>query len=313
MGEQKIGVMIISETHMSAAQAVEVEEHYSNKRLRIFNSEYTTKTSMKGIAIVLNRELTNIENVKIHYLDAGRAILAVLPWHGKRTLTVLGIYAPTESNEEKIAFWEKLTNMWLTTDLPVPDVVGGDFNLVPDAIDRQPHKTDKEPVVTAYLRFTRMLGLIDGWRQCNPDRKEYTYAGKDTLSRIDKILVSPKLMKNCREWEIEDVGTVADHRMVSMMVSAPGAPHIGKGRWAMPHFLVHDDGYMDKASEEVYEMELTMAEERTETNNAQTKFKSLKDSAIAAAKERAKTAVGATELKERALQNERDVLLNSGT
>ncbi|KAJ7861998.1 hypothetical protein B0H14DRAFT_2170978, partial [Mycena olivaceomarginata] len=129
MGEQKIGVLIVSETHMSAAQAIEIENSYMNKRLKLFNSEYE-QPSMKGIAIVLNREQTNIENVKIHYLVPGKAILAVLPWHGKRTLTVLGIYAPTESDEEKINFWNRLTELWLTTDLPVPDAVGGDFNLV---------------------------------------------------------------------------------------------------------------------------------------------------------------------------------------
>ncbi|KAJ7805872.1 hypothetical protein B0H14DRAFT_2382342 [Mycena olivaceomarginata] len=95
MGEQKIGVLIVSETHMSAAQAIEIEESFMNKRLKLFNSEFTEKPSMKGIAIVLNREQTNIDGVKIHYLVPGKAILAVLPWHGTRTLTVLGIYAPT--------------------------------------------------------------------------------------------------------------------------------------------------------------------------------------------------------------------------
>jgi hypothetical protein len=56
MGEQKIGVMIVSETHMSAAQAIEIEESFMNKRLKLFNSEFTEKPSMKGVAIVLNRE-----------------------------------------------------------------------------------------------------------------------------------------------------------------------------------------------------------------------------------------------------------------
>jgi exonuclease III len=146
---------------------------------------------MKGIAIVLNREITNINDVQIHYLIQGKAILAKIPWHGTRTITVLGIYAPTESDEEKINFWNKLTDLWLTTDLPVPDTMGGDFNLVADAIDRLPHRTDNEAVVAAYLRFTRMLRLIDRWRQCNPDTKEYTHIGsRKSLSRIDKILVS---------------------------------------------------------------------------------------------------------------------------
>jgi subtilase family serine protease len=65
MGEEKISVLIVSETHISAAQAVEIENNFMNKRLKLFNSEYE-QLSMKGIAIVLNREQTNIDNIKIH-------------------------------------------------------------------------------------------------------------------------------------------------------------------------------------------------------------------------------------------------------
>jgi exonuclease III len=151
MGEEKIGVLIVAETHMSIAQALEIEDSFLSRRLKLFNSEFPDKPSMKGIAIVLNRELTNINDVQIHYLIQGKAILAKIPWHGTRTITVLGVYAPTESDEEKIDFWNKLTDMWLTTDLPVPDTMGGDFNLVADAIDRMPHRTDSEAVIAAYL------------------------------------------------------------------------------------------------------------------------------------------------------------------
>jgi hypothetical protein len=94
------------------------------------------------------------------------------------------------------------------------------------------------------------------------------------------------------------------------MISAPGAPYIGKGRWAMPHFLIHDDKFMDKASEEVYEMERTMNEGRTATNNAQVKFKALKDTIIKAAQARVKTTIGKSEQKKKALQDERAELLN---
>ncbi|KAJ6468894.1 Endonuclease/exonuclease/phosphatase, partial [Mycena sanguinolenta] len=308
MGEGKIGVLVVSETHMSAEQAVQMQDGFIGKRLHIINSEYPDKPSTKGVAIVLNKDQTNIEGIKVHYLIPGRAILAVLPWHGARTLTVLGLYAPVGSDEEKIKFWNDLTELWLTTNLPVPDAAGGDFNLVPDAIDRQPHKTDSDEVITAYLRFTRTLRLIDGWRQCNPDMKEYTHVGTSgkTLSRIDKILVSPALMKQCRHWEIEDVGTIADHRMVSVLISAPGAPYIGKGRWAMPQFLAEDNLFMRKASRNLFDLEKEIGKERMQAANAQTKFKEFKDLVLANAQSRVKTSVGASEQKKRKLQAERE-------
>jgi hypothetical protein len=253
------------------------------------------------VAIVLNHEITNIEGVKIHYLIPGKAILAVVPWHGTRTMTVLGLYAPTESDEEKIKYWNTLCELWLTTDLPVPDAIGGDFNVVPDAIDRLPHRTDSDTVVAAYLRFTCLMEVKDGWRQLNPDTKVYTHVSTHgTLSCIDKILVSPALMKNSRHWKIDDVaGGLTDHRMVSVTVSAPGAPYIGKGRWAMPNFLLYNKDTMTYAMEEGCKLEASMTEPRTEDSNAQTRFKTFKDAVLEHAQKTAKTAVGASEKKKR--------------
>jgi exonuclease III len=251
MREQKIGILIVCETHMSAAQALEIQDNFMGKRLKLFNYEYPENPAAKGIAIVLNREITNIEGVKIHYLIPGKAIVAVVPWHGTRTITVLGLYAPTESDEEKINFWNTLCELWLTIDLPVPDAIGGDFNVVPDAIDRLPHRADSDVVVAAYLRFICLMEVKDGWRQHNPDIKAYTHVStRGTLSRIDKILVSPTLMKNCRHWNINDTaGGLTDHQMVSVTITAPGAPYIGKGRWAMPDFVLYDKEFISFAME----------------------------------------------------------------
>jgi hypothetical protein len=83
-------------------------------------------------------------------------------------------------------------------DLPVPDAIGGDFNVVLDAIDRLPHCVDCDAVVAAYLRFMHLMEVKDGWQQHNPDIKAYTHVSTlGTLSCIDRILISPTLMKSC--------------------------------------------------------------------------------------------------------------------
>jgi exonuclease III len=130
MREQKLGILIITETHMLSAQALEIEESFMSKHLKLFNYKYPDNPATKGVAIVLNREITNTEGVKIHYLIPSKAILAVVLWHGTRTMMILGLYAPTESDEEKINDWDALCNLWLTTNLPVPDAIGRDFNVV---------------------------------------------------------------------------------------------------------------------------------------------------------------------------------------
>jgi hypothetical protein len=175
-----------------------------------------------------------------------------------------------------------------------------------------PHRTDSDAVVNVYLRFVRLLELKDGFRHNNPETKAYTHVSTHgTLSRIDRIPVSPKLMKNCHNWGISDVaGGLTDHRMVSVTISAPGAPFIGKGRWSAPLFLYHDKEFIDLAMDEACKLEDSMLEPRTELCSAQTKFEGFKDSTIVHAQKRAKTAVGASEKKKKALVDERETLLN---
>ncbi|KAJ7191839.1 Endonuclease/exonuclease/phosphatase, partial [Mycena pura] len=312
MRAKQLGILIVTETHMSTTQSLEIQDSYMNKRLKLFNYEYPENPATKGVAIVLNREITNIDGVKIHYLIPGRAMLAVIPWHGKSTLTVLASYAPTESDDAKVKYWNDMCNLWLTTDLPVPDVIGGDFNLVTDQLDRFPHHADPDAVVAAYLRFARLLEIKDGWRLNNPDKKAYTHVNtRGTMSRIDWLLVSPTLMKNCHNWEMSDFsGSLTDHKMVSVQISAPGAPYIGKGRWAMPQFLLYDTDFMSYAMEEACDLQDSMDLVRTNIDNAQIRHKKFKDTVQDFAKKRAKTAVGATAQKKKSLEGEREELLN---
>jgi hypothetical protein len=68
---------------------------------------------------------------------------------------------------------------------------------------------------------------------------------------------------------------------------------------------------MDHAIEKACGLEGPMDENCTELINAQTKFKSFKDSVIEFAQKRAKTTVGVSEKKRRALVGQREVLLKN--
>jgi hypothetical protein len=101
--------------------------------------------------------------------------------------------------------------------------------------------------------------------------------------------------------------------MVAVTISAPDAPYIGKGRWMMPQFLLHDKDFMEYAVDEACKLEDSMSEPRSELSNAQTQFKDYKDRIIGFAKVRAKISVGATEKKKCKPQDERDALKNEPT
>ncbi|KAJ7663725.1 Endonuclease/exonuclease/phosphatase, partial [Mycena polygramma] len=314
MFDEKIGAFALSETHMSPTQVQEIQDDRTyGRRMDIYHSSNPENPSTRGVAIVLNREITNTKGVKVHYLIPGRAIMAVIPWHGRRTLTLLAVYAPAESMEENEEFWDELTNMWMTIDLPVPDCMAGDTNIVEEPADRMPHRRDAAGATAALARFKRILGLEDGWRNFNPDVKDYTYASPhNTLSRIDRIYGSPAILKHSRDWKISDAaGGLSDHRMVSVQIRAPGSPFVGKGRYTIPLFLLRDKEFMNFVITAGSDLEKQILTAPEDANMVQTHFKSYKDDIRDFASVRAKKAVGALAQKKKKLQNEKIELLNN--
>ncbi|KAJ7210373.1 hypothetical protein GGX14DRAFT_301646, partial [Mycena pura] len=213
-------------------------------------------------------------------------------------------------------FWDKLSHLWMTTDLPVPDLMAGDYNLVEEAIDRNPHRHDDPDARAALARFKRLMGLQNGWRKTNPDTKAYTYTSTHkppTLSRIDRIDVSAQQFKCCRGWDISDAaGGISDHRLVSVLVSDPGSPYVGLGRYAIPLSLTRDKLFVDYAIREGIEIKKLHDQPRTIEENVQTAFKKYKDKLSEFAQRRASALFGTLEKKKRKLQAERETLLNPG-
>ncbi|KAJ7072445.1 Endonuclease/exonuclease/phosphatase, partial [Mycena amicta] len=302
--DEKIGVIVVSETHLSTERADEIQESHMKKRMKIFNSpDPENPTGAKGVAVVLNRELTNIEGVRVKYLIPGRAILVSIPWHKKASITILAIYAPAESAREKEEFWNELTEMWIDpeNDMPAIDWLGGDINLVLNQMDRLPQKEDDTGAVAALTRFLHIVNLIDGWREANPHAKEYTFtstATPPTHARLDRLYVPKNHFKRYRGWSIDNAGGhLSDHRMVSVTLTTPGSPYIGKGRYTIPLQILHDREFRDYAIHKGAKLEAALEEERMEERNPQTLFHNYKRDVLDCARERAKVTVGATEQK----------------
>ncbi|CAK5271126.1 unnamed protein product [Mycena citricolor] len=311
MFDEKIGVLIVSETHLSADQTKEIQDSHIGKRLTIHNSPDPDDPSTKGIAIVLNREITNTQRVKIIQLIPGRAVLATLPWHSDRTLTILGVYAPAESMQANENFWDTLSDCWLTQDLPVPDLMGGDMNMVEEPLDRLPSREDAPRTTAALRRFKRLVGLVDGWRGENLNVKDFTYtSGRDTHSRIDRIYVSNAQLRRSQKWSIDDcTGKLSDHRMVSVTITAPGSPTIGKGRYSVPLFLLREKKFMDFVQSEMASLEDRHAD--NPTLNLQAEWSSLKTKIRNYAQTRAKEAIGASREKKKMLKTSRAQILEA--
>lgn len=131
--EKRLGVLAIQEAHLTQEHVDDLHKLFG-KRLQIHFSQ-GQNTNAHGVAIVLNREITNIHGIQQVDIIPGRAMLLTLPWHSDLTITILNVYAPNAHNENQ-QFWETLELKWVNLNLPMPDIMLGDFNLVEDAIDR---------------------------------------------------------------------------------------------------------------------------------------------------------------------------------
>ena len=80
---------------------------------------------------------------------------------------------------------------------------------------------------------------MDGWRRTYPDVRAYTHqhAPNASQGRLDRIYISNDLLKPATEWRIDSSSLETDHWMVSVRISTPDAPEIGRGRWQIPMYL----------------------------------------------------------------------------
>ncbi|KAJ3853366.1 Endonuclease/exonuclease/phosphatase, partial [Lentinula lateritia] len=277
MGENKIGIAVVQETHMTESKRAETEQVFS-RRMKIFASNHPTNpTAAGGVAVVLNRQLLITEDAISKELVEGRALLVKANWHQGEKLTILAIYAPnvTSTNGgDNAAFWKTLSDFfeqpgnrpWL------PDIVAGDFNMVEDPIDRLPMRDDPETAANAFDNLKGELKMRDGWRETNPSSKEYTFSRSNSQSRLDRIYVTEKILQTARQWKITHTGIEGvDHEMVSVQITHEETPKIGKGRWSIQNRTLKNQNFKNFAKQQgmLVQAQLESMSERTDHENPQ--------------------------------------------
>lgn len=123
-------------------------------------------------------------------------------------------------------------------------------------------------------------------------------------------------MKWMREWCIEPVGVKTDHNLVSVLMTTPSAPVVGKGRPVFPLHLLKDKKLTKLMKQEglsaIQELNDLEHVPRTPERNAQTVLMKLKNNWMTIARKYEKTIVPKL-VKEIALLEERArVLQNMG-
>lgn len=202
MRDKKLAFLIVQETHMDEERQHQVEQLFS-KRMKVFSTANPENPTGKGgVAIVLNKHNLETDSAQSSVIVAGRALLLRTKFHHEEKISILAIYAPNDPGENR-DFWKTiLTYFQEHPNIPKPDIMAGDFNMVDDAIDRLPTHNDFLEIVNAFDELKSELGLRDGWRATYPDSKAFTYQqtnGGTSQSRIDRIYVKNQILNTARE------------------------------------------------------------------------------------------------------------------
>ncbi|KAG1799824.1 Endonuclease/exonuclease/phosphatase [Suillus plorans] len=238
--ENKIGILCVQETHLTAEHESQIDSIYS-RRIKIINSRDPHRPgSSAGIAFILNREIANTVDLETIKIIPGRAMVLKTKWHNQENLLILNIYTPN-NHAQHPEFWGKISQTWYEKNLPSPDFMMGDFNITEDILDRAPARPDNDNATEALRDLRHQLNVQDTWRLNNPTSRLFTYnSNTNSLSRLDRIYTAPSHERNTHNWESCTSVIPLDHRMVSVRHAPVNAPYIGKGRWTWPTSLLHD-------------------------------------------------------------------------
>ncbi|KAF5339714.1 hypothetical protein D9757_015332 [Collybiopsis confluens] len=293
--------MVVGEAHLDNQRRDEIERIHG-KHLRIFFSKLNNTPNAAGVAIVLNKAKTNVENVKTHEVVAGRALLLETRWHNSEKISILGIYAPNTSMRENGEFWEKINNFFERNPrISRPHVMLGDFNMVEEPIDRLPMRNDATIAVDALDNLKTTLQLEDGWRETYPNTLKYTFmrSARDSIkhhARLDRIYNRMDAREKLFEWKIETPGINTDHDLVSVQYTSESTPYTGRGRWVLPLHLLYDKHVKEFIQEEGQRLEERLQLLATEDIwdgqcNAQTEWAEFQINLRGIARERSKIVV----------------------
>ncbi|KAK0468720.1 Endonuclease/exonuclease/phosphatase [Armillaria novae-zelandiae] len=206
----RTGILIVSEAHLMEKRRDELKSLFARRMKINFTENPDNPTGKGGVAIVVNKQLTNWHSIQTKTIVPGRALLIKTRWHGDKDIIILGVYAPNVSSSdsrESAEFFTTLHDFFVEHPEWRPDYMGGDMNFIEDPIDRLPVCADNEEVCSTFDKLKELLRLRDGWHSTFPDKLDFTYScsrntqipdangntNRTFQSRIDHIYVTDRL------------------------------------------------------------------------------------------------------------------------
>jgi exonuclease III len=282
--KNNILVLAIQESHLNEEEADLLREKYPKLIFEI-NGEETNK---EGVAFVLNKDLMQGKTWIHTHVIPNRASRLQVDCGQELGLDLVNVYVPNDTNE-KIEFLTRLKGQMEWSEGMDSPILLGDFNFVEQELDRFPRRHDPNRVTDEFSKIKNRWNLVDGWRACNPDTRDFTFEGTNkAMARIDKIYVNEKTYPHAYNWNIVNPGNVSDHHIVSVDILRKNLPYIGDGMWRMDQNLLTDNVFMKTTGKILKKTEEVMAKLQGSEKRMQTVWLETKSKITKVAKSRQK-------------------------
>ena len=218
MNSQKIDILILTETWECESLKYGIERSFPHCKT-IKSCGDITNYKGRGIAAIITYPLAQhiISYRSLH----GRVLRIIFKHKKKNELSLWAVQAPTApygGGQKETLQLNEIINQMLNEDFLKRRrvIICGDINSYPSRIiDYCGTCSGQEP--SKLVENFEAHGLIDVYRNFNPNKAEFTFKSNTVLSRLDHFWVSPQLMSSIRKSEILSFNElISDHAAISL-------------------------------------------------------------------------------------------------
>lgn len=241
-----LDILMLQDTHL-APQSPGIKEL---SRYPTLDFASHCPNGSRGVATIIDKKrvkfLTKCDVADTH----GNLLTSVIEFQSQ-VIHLANVYAPSNYGD-RIAWFERITEVFDNNPLTPIDIVGGDWNsVINPTLDRDGGTRDQTRDAKDARAMNGVLEsmtnhdreLIDGWRAMHPNENDFTHKnrGRAARSRIDRLYVRDDWIGGqADDWAIESPGAVhTDHRMITanVDVGVRSEPR-GEGIWKMSPALL---------------------------------------------------------------------------
>ncbi|KAH9962195.1 hypothetical protein BC827DRAFT_1155036 [Russula dissimulans] len=158
--KSKIVILALQETHLTQESAETICTCLGKNMEILFSENPTFPQATAGVAFMINKALINPKQIKTVNLVPGRAQILRIKWLETCKTTLLNIYAPNNATEHQ-TFWDTIERERTSANLPKPNFMLGDFNIMEDLINRAPTRKDNRQATEALRNIHQKWDLQD--------------------------------------------------------------------------------------------------------------------------------------------------------